>query len=74
MTRLSEGDAAPAFQTPRDQDGIWVTLASLRKESGPGGAVVVYFYPADGHTRMYEGSVPVQREPRRLREVPEPWS
>jgi thioredoxin-dependent peroxiredoxin len=46
MTRLSEGDAAPAFKL-RDQDGASVTLASLRREAGPGGAVVVYFYPAD---------------------------
>jgi peroxiredoxin Q/BCP len=46
MVRLSEGDAAPAFKL-RDQDGEWVTLASLRKAAGPGGAVVVYFYPAD---------------------------
>jgi thioredoxin-dependent peroxiredoxin len=46
MTRLSEGDIAPAFKL-RDQDGESVTLASLRKEVGPGGAVVVYFYPAD---------------------------
>ena len=46
MTRLAEGDKAPAFKL-RDQDGNLVTLASLRKEAGPGGAVVVYFYPAD---------------------------
>jgi thioredoxin-dependent peroxiredoxin len=46
MTRLAEGDKAPAFKL-RDQDGNWVTLASLRKEAGTGGAVVVYFYPAD---------------------------
>jgi thioredoxin-dependent peroxiredoxin len=46
MTRLAEGDKAPAFKL-RDQDGNWVTLASLRKEAGRDGAVVVYFYPAD---------------------------
>src|ERR1700761_357618 len=46
MTRLEEGDKAPAFKL-RDQDGNWVTLASLRKQAGPGGSVVVYFYPAD---------------------------
>jgi thioredoxin-dependent peroxiredoxin len=46
MERLKEGDPAPAFKL-RDQDGTWVSLASLRKQAGPGGAVVVYFYPAD---------------------------
>jgi len=46
MTKLAEGDAAPDFALP-DQDGRKTALKDLLKEAGPGGSVVVYFYPKD---------------------------
>jgi peroxiredoxin Q/BCP len=46
MPRLSVGDTAPNFSLP-DQDGKKVSLASLRRDAGKSGTVVVYFYPAD---------------------------
>ena len=62
MAKLEAGSTAPAFTLP-DQDGKPVKLSDFK-----GQQVIVYFYPADDTPGLYQGGLPVQRQPQDLRE------